>query len=873
MRSGWPKSSGELDIKAPRCYEFSNSYFNSRAKRTEHLISKSESIVYEFVLFQKREMEVTTRAAVKRQRIRHCETVPRRKRRAFDLIMSKDAILYFQEVLPTEVLVHMFSYLRERDLCAVAQVCRRFKEVAGLESLWKTLFQRVFEMEAAYVPPTPATPTSHSTAVHRPAQQQATGLLKQLSWKEQFAVMYGCAHVCPRIASLPPSDPLRKEAPMVKYYSTISEAITNSSDGTRILVHPGVYTGSVTLDKPIVLIGAGVDKVTLVSSALTVVEVTPSAKEAVLANMTIKFEAPEDSPNIRQYCIHIPEDCCPSIHNCHFTNTSFCGSCIYIHGTGSRPYFSHCTVANANNVGIFVDDHAQGRFEQNNIHSNKLAGIWIKNFASPVFKKNEVHHGKDVGFFVFQDGQGVLEENDIHSNRIAGIEIKNDANPIIYRCSIHHGSTGGVYIHDKGRGQFIENKIFANTYAGVWITSESSPTLRDNEIHSGLQGGVYFFGGGRGVLEHNNIHSNTLAGVQIRTMSNPIIRNNEIHHGLHGGIYVHDNGLGLIEDNEIHSNALAGVWITTGSQPVLRHNRIHSGKQVGIYFYDNGGGVLEENDIYNHCFSGIQIRTGSHPTIRRNKIFGGKNGGILIYNSGEGLLEENDIYSNALAGVWIKTNSNPILRRNKIYNGKEGGVCIFNGGRGILEENDIFNNALTGILISSSSQPILRKNRVFGGKAAGIEVTNNGGGTIEDNEVFDNHFDGICLATGVNPQLSGNRDYGNRRTLEDAIQLGKCLYSISGDNSYPMHNFYRCLTCGSSENDAICVNCIKTCHKNHQIQFIRHDRFFCDCGAGALGCDCLLTGYKAYSSPKVNKLQQSSHLQPSIAVHQNTATS
>lgn len=112
----------------------------------------------------------------------------------------------------------------------------------------------------------------------------------------------------------------------------------------------------------------------------------------------------------------------------------------------------------------------------------------------------------------------------------------------------------------------------------------------------------------------------------------------------------------------------------------------------------------------------------------------------------------------------------------------------------------------------------------------------------------------------------------------------------------------RCLTCGSSENDAICVNCIKACHKNHQVEFIRHDRsvhaslprwpppnksppfifdysffcsdrFFCDCGAGALGCDCLLTGYKAYSSPKVNKLQQNSHLQPSMTVHQNTPTS
>ena len=53
-------------------------------------------------------------------------------------------------------------------------------------------------------------------------------------------------------------------------------------------------------------------------------------------------------------------------------------------------------------------------------------------------------------------------------------------------------------------------------------------------------------------------------------------------------------------------------------------------------------------------------------------------------------------------------------------------------------------------------------------------------------------------------------------------------------------------------------------------------RFFCDCGAGALGCDCLLTGYKAYSSPKLSKLQhnQGNSSQPNVAVQQqNTATS
>ena len=70
-----------------------------------------------------------------------------------------------------------------------------------------------------------------------------------------------------------------------------------------------------------------------------------------------------------------------------------------------------------------------------------------------------------------------------------------------------------------------------------------------------------------------------------------------------------------------------------------------------------------------------------------------------------------------------------------------------------------------------------------------------------------------------------NKVYDNRRTLEEAIEMGKCLYSISGDNSYPMHDFYRCLTCESSESDAICVNCVHKCHKNHQVQFVRHDRY------------------------------------------------
>lgn len=39
-----------------------------------------------------------------------------------------------------------------------------------------------------------------------------------------------------------------------------------------------------------------------------------------------------------------------------------------------------------------------------------------------------------------------------------------------------------------------------------------------------------------------------------------------------------------------------------------------------------------------------------------------------------------------------------------------------------------------------------------------------------------------------------------------------------------MKSISRCVTCNTTERNAICVNCIKHCHKNHDVAFVRYDR-------------------------------------------------
>eukprot|EP00794_Sanderia_malayensis_P017733 gene17733-19505_t len=743
------------------------------------------------------------------------------------------AVGYLQKMLPDEVLLKLCSYCAPLELCRLAVTCKRLNALCKDDSLWKSLYERVYRFKLPIL--------KGSNRLYESANKSASCL--GLTWKAAFPLFAKAYHVTK-------NDKVFRDLTYMqrRCFKTIKDAVLECPSEGTILVHPGTYKEELTLEKSISIVGTE-DAITKELPTVTcsngsIFRLRPTATGSTLAYLRLEAAASETGNQSRGHCIEICNDCTPIIQDCFITSKNSSSSAVFVHGDGAKPKVVRCKIADCENVGIFLTEGAQGTYEENEVCNNRLAGFWVKGNANPVVRRNVIHHGRDAGLFIFDGGLGYFEENNVHSNRIAGFEIRSGANPTVVRCQIYGGSTGGVYVHDDGRGEFIGNKIHSNTFAGVWITSGSNPTIKDNEIYHGQQGGIYVFGDGRGLIENNDIHGNALAGIQIRSNSNPIVRRNRIHHGLHGGIYIHEGGLGLIEDNEIYSNTLAGIWITTGSSPILRHNRIHSGKQVGVYFYDKGCGTLEDNEIYNHKYSGIQIRSGSNPVIRKNKIWGGKNGGVLIYNGGLGIIEDNEIFDNAMAGVWIKTESNPILRRNKIHDGHEGGVCIFNNGKGLLEENDIFRNALTGVLISTSSFPVLRKNRIFEGGAAGIEITNSAGGVLEKNEIFNNRFDGVSLATGVSPKMLDNFCHDNKKVLTEAVNAGKCLFQVSGNLCYPMHDFYKCKTCASTENLAICVNCIRTCHQGHDVQFVRHDRFFCDCGAGTTTTTCRLANLK-----------------------------
>lgn len=379
---------------------------------------------------------------------------------------------YLQYEMPDEVLLTIFSYLLEQDLCRLSLVCKRFNTIANDTELWKRLYQNVFEYDLPLFNPEPC--KYHFV---KPEDSEFGN-----PWKESFRQLYRGIHVRPGYQDL------KYKGRNIAYFSTVQAALDYSDDrntvqtlcsannlsgntsnsagshncgaslnssaciavdeaadapGNLIFLHSGHYRGEfLVIDSDVALIGAAsgnvAESIVLERDSESTVMFVEGAKHAYVGHMTLKFspDATSTVPHHKHYCLEVSENCSPTIDHCIIRSTSvgkcsiwlLCslaarrsavdiniesvalinlisvGAAVCVSGAQANPVIRHCDISDCENVGLYVTDSAQGTYEHNEISRNALAGIWVKNFASPIMRENHIHHGRDVGIFTFDNG-------------------------------------------------------------------------------------------------------------------------------------------------------------------------------------------------------------------------------------------------------------------------------------------------------------------------------------------------------------------------------------------------------------------------------------------------------------------------------------
>lgn len=297
--------------------------------------------------------------------------LPARKRPRRSFSTSTDtcnttAAHYLQYEMPDEVLLTIFSYLFEQDLCRVSLVCKRFNSIANDTELWKRLYQSVYEYDLPLF-----NPESCKFTFTKPEDSEFAN-----PWKESFRQLYRGCHVganyqdrkykgrnilyfntikdalqhidantvaAPSTTSpattygvgLPsPSLPSIPYSPAAAAAAATSAVIPgedgNSGSeqlGALIFVHAGHYLESLEIDKDVSLIGAAggnvAESVILEKDSESTIAFGEVTK-AYIGHMTLKFSPDVTSTVLhhKHFCLEIGENCCPTIDHCIIRSTS-----------------------------------------------------------------------------------------------------------------------------------------------------------------------------------------------------------------------------------------------------------------------------------------------------------------------------------------------------------------------------------------------------------------------------------------------------------------------------------------------------------------------------------------------------------------------
>lgn len=250
------------------------------------------------------------------------------------------AAQYLQYEMLDEVLLTIFSYLFEQDLCRVALVCKRFNTIANDTELWKSLYQTVYEYDLPLF-----NPESFKFIFTKPEDSEFIN-----PWKESFRQLYKGIHVRPGYESRSYKgrnityfnslkDALKHTCNLTTYPGRLThpsncssewnnyEANAKDSDNlvteqnALVFVHTGLYQESIEIDKDIAMIGAAfgniAESVILQKSTESTISFGDGTK-AYVGYMTLRF-SPEAASTLlhhKHFCLEIGENSCPTIDNC-----------------------------------------------------------------------------------------------------------------------------------------------------------------------------------------------------------------------------------------------------------------------------------------------------------------------------------------------------------------------------------------------------------------------------------------------------------------------------------------------------------------------------------------------------------------------------
>lgn len=307
--------------------------------------------------------------------------------------------------------------------------------------------------------------------------------------------------------------------------ASLQDAIDKAADGETITLAEGVYPESITITKPLTVIGAGWDKTTIGPAERNVL--TQQEKETFFK----RLEAAADSPERAGIALELAAGTHPSLCVKNAAGVTIRG--LRVRG----PYSGNPGSVNANETLVRFDNAARAVMDGCAVVGPSSNGVSIVNGSDVRIDKSLIAAvwGTGVQVYAGERGSGAkpakvhLVDSDIRNchhrcvtisgegsvierNRISGSAwhgIRYDrCSPTVTGNLIFGNARFGIYASGKTGAIVTENILWRNEMAGIWCLFSNADTLEGNTVVGNLREGIAISGGSTTKLTKNVIAKN-----------------------------------------------------------------------------------------------------------------------------------------------------------------------------------------------------------------------------------------------------------------------------------------------------------------------------------------------------------------------------
>ncbi|KAJ1636567.1 hypothetical protein T492DRAFT_901700 [Pavlovales sp. CCMP2436] len=579
---------------------------------------------------------------------------------------------------------------------------------------------------------------------------------------------------------------------------TIGAALRLANSGDEILIAPGVYSESLTLNKPVVLI-ADVPREGAAEVKIASLSVTANASE-VLAD---KADAEHGTSLMTVHVHNItlsgrPGAATVELLHCRLLLTGCkvaCrpdaseGTCVRL-GRGCQANFAGCEFTGGA-YGVIALGYAS--LDGCSFTGFTRAAVDMREGARGLLKRCKLQDGGGAGARASQGAELWIADCSFGGHAMAAVELNRVSRASVVGCTFMQSAGAGVVLTECSSVRVAQNAFEAIRTAAIQVhahageaplrsaaaaeaalagapppppplpepalppTSDLEARMAEGEVgEEGEEGGDSSDDARvtRGpLIERNALRSCTVgilcsgAGVL-----QPRVRSNTLSRCELAGLELARGSEAVAEANAVAESAQVGILVTTNAQPLLLANCVRSSGQAGLEVSEGAVCSALRCELSANRGHGALVRgAGSRLFLRRSKLCGNRLAGVLIFDRAAATVSGCDLCDGHAAGIEVGAGCSAVLLRNAVRGNGLGASAQFRG------RHKVFSDAsAAGITIRAAATPVVERNVLARNAGAGVYADHGAGGRVAHNEFARNAFDVVKLRPGALTLVEGN---------------------------------------------------------------------------------------------------------------------